>query len=155
MREDRAALLDRTAWVRGMSWEQVCTLADYMTETSADAGAQLVAEGALDASACVIVEGEAVVSKRDGDGVERTVAELHRGHCFGEMSLLDGEPRSASVRATTPVELLALSAPAVERLTREKPRLAVEVFRRLGRVASQRLRHTSGQLVEVLPAQEG
>lgn len=71
LREERAALLDRTAWVRGMSWEQVCTLADYMTPTSADAGAQLVAEGARDASACVILEGEAVVSKRDSDSVER------------------------------------------------------------------------------------
>lgn len=150
--DERATVLDRTAWVRGMSWQQVRVLAGYMTPGRAQAGDILVEEGAAEASACVIVDGTACVTKRDRTGSERTVAELRRGHCFGEISLLDGEPRSATVRATSDVALLTLSGENLERLAEEKPRLAVDVYRRLGRVASQHLRQTSGHLVDVLPA---
>jgi CRP-like cAMP-binding protein len=110
----------------------------------------LVAEGAPEAFLAVLVEGRAVVCKRDGDGVEKLIASLSEGHCFGEISLLDGEPRSATVRATTPARILCLSAEDLERLVREKPKLAVEVYRRLGRLATQHLRSTSGRLVDVL-----
>jgi len=57
-----------------------------------------------------IETGTVAVVRRSADGVEHTLAELGPGEIVGEMAFLDGEPRSASVRAVTEVTLSRLSA---------------------------------------------
>lgn len=146
--DEQTELLDGTTWARGLSWQQIRALAAYMSEESADPGTVLVREGERDVFLCVLAEGQVEVAKRDTFGDEQLVARLTRGQSFGEMSLLDGEPRSATVRALTPVRFLRLSPERLEHLIDEKPRLGVEVYRRLGRMASKNLRRTSGQLVD-------
>lgn len=142
--------LDRTAWAHGLSWQQTRQVAGYATLLEVEAGGTIVSEGERDASLCVVLEGELEVVKRDSRGDQRILAKLGRGTSFGEMSLLDGEPRSASVIARTKAILLTISDEALERMVAERPRLGVEVVRRLGRVVSRHLRRTSGALVDAL-----
>jgi len=97
-----------------------------------------------------VVEGELEVVKRDSSDSPQLLACLGRGTSFGEMSLLDGEPRSGKVMARTGAVLLTISAEELELLVDEKPQLGVELFHRLGRVASRHLRRTSGALVDAL-----
>ena len=59
---------------------------------------------------------------------------------FGEMSFLDGRPRSASLRARTDGEMLRLGREAFDALTAREPRLAHTVLLELGRIVSLRLR---------------
>ncbi len=148
--ERRAEALDRTAWARGLSWSQTIQVARYCSFREAAAGETIVAEGEREAFLCLVVEGELDVVKRDSSGSPRVLAPLGPGTSFGEMSLLDGEPRSATVAARTEAVLLTVSAENLERLVNERPELGVEVFRRLGRVASRHLRRTSGALVDAL-----
>ena len=148
--ERRAEALDRTAWAHGLSWAQTLQVARYCSFREAAAGETIVAEGGREAFLCVVVEGELEVVKRDSSGSPRVLARLRRGTSFGEMSLLDGEPRSATVTARTDALLLTISAEDLELLVNDKPRLGVEVFHRLGRVASRHLRRTSGALVDAL-----
>jgi len=152
--EDRVEALSRTQWLRGMSWMQLELLAGYMAPERASAGALLVEEGQRAAAASVIVSGSVHVAKRDASGVDRVVARLRAGHCFGEISLLDGQPSSAFVIADTDVVLLTLSAANLEKLSEEKPRLGLELYRRLGRLASQHLRQTTSRLVDSLHDEE-
>jgi signal transduction histidine kinase len=56
----------------------------------------------------VLLAGSARVYKRDADGRETQLAEQHAGSYFGELALLDGQPRSAWVVTTSPVELFVL-----------------------------------------------
>ena len=56
----------------------------------------------------VILEGEVRVLKRDEEGNEFDVNRLQQGECFGEMALLDNQPRSATVACLTPCQLLKL-----------------------------------------------
>jgi CRP-like cAMP-binding protein len=83
------------------------------------------------------------------DGHTRVLAVLGEGDFFGEMALLTGNPRSATVRAVTDVDLLALQQPDFDELVLKYPSLAVT----LGRVLSQRLNradeHLTGELVGV------
>lgn len=93
------------------------------------------------------------------DGHSRILAVLGEGDFFGEMALLTGSPRSATVRAVTDVDLLALHQSDFDELVLKYPTLAVT----LGQVLSQRLNradeHLTGELVgmaagaRVAPAQ--
>jgi CRP-like cAMP-binding protein len=88
-----------------------------------------------------------VLSKTDGRS--RILAVLGEGDFFGEMALLTSGSRSATVRAVTDVDLLALYQPDFDELVLKYPTLAVT----LGRVLSQRLNraddHLAGELAEV------
>ena len=152
-RPEQRALADqlyRTRWAHGMQFSQVEYLAGYLQVREARQGEVVVQEGERAAFLCWIIEGKVEVQKRSDDGSLRTLGTLGRGSTIGEMSILDGEPRSDSVVATSPTTLLLLDAKELQRLTHESPGLAAEFYRRVGKGLSQKLRRTSGALVEAL-----
>src|ERR1700757_42657 len=69
----------------------------------------------------------------------RTVTEFNQDSIFGEMALIDSEPRSATAIAVTDVELVAVSEKAVLFLVSQTPYFALKVMR----VLAQRLRATN------------
>ena len=69
----------------------------------------------------------------------RTVSELSADHIFGEMALIDSEPRSASAIAVTDVELVPVSEKQFLFLVSQTPYFALKVMR----VLAQRLRATN------------
>ena len=78
-------------------------IARHADEVKRNAGAVLARQGARGLEFLLIVEGSARVEK---DG--KVIAHLGAGDFFGEMSLLDGKPRSATVVADAPVLLLVV-----------------------------------------------
>jgi CRP/FNR family transcriptional regulator len=101
--------------------------------------------------ACYIVRtGSCRVTREHPDGRAITLANLGRGAIFGELAMLDGEARSASVEATEDTELLALPATDMRALIREHPEMAeklvVALTRRL-REANERIARQSFQTV--------
>ncbi len=101
--------------------------------------------------ACFIVRtGSCRVTREHPDGRAITLATLGPGAIFGELAMLDGQSRSASVEATEDAELLALSASDMRALIREHPgmaeKLVVALTRRL-REANERIARQSFQTV--------
>jgi CRP-like cAMP-binding protein len=94
-------------------------LAKAADELTVPAGTQLTTQGGVGREAFVILDGTAVVSK---DGV--AAAELGPGDHFGELALLDGGPRTATVTASTDVTVLVLSKPAFNAVLDQIPTLA-------------------------------
>jgi small-conductance mechanosensitive channel/CRP-like cAMP-binding protein len=91
-----------------------------------DRGELLVREGEKGESLFVVERGRVLVSKSGrlvGTGTIQLAA-LGAGSFFGEMSLLTGEPRSATVSADGPCEVLELAKEALAPLLQEDPRLA-------------------------------
>lgn len=84
----------------------------------------------------VIVRGEAIVMQRDEDGAERVVNTLKDGQFFGELGMLRGEPRNATVRARTSIELIAIDRSAFRMLVESSQATADEI----ARIAAQRVR---------------
>ena len=85
-------------------------------------------EGEIGDNFYLIVTGEAEVRKRD-----QVVAILRRGEIFGEMSLLTGEPRSATVTAVSPMELYAINKQSFESVLHRSPHLAKSISQTLAR----------------------
>ena len=91
-------------------------------------GATVVRQGDAGDTFFVILEGEAKVAGPSG----RVVNRLRPGEYFGEISLLDGGPRTASVVAETPLTMLALSRSSLLRVVQREPAVGVRL---LGHVA--------------------
>jgi Cyclic nucleotide-binding domain/Cytochrome P450 len=83
-------------------------IAGQMTRRTYPAGTTIIAQGAAADRFYIIVRGTATVSHRHPGGTEAVVHQLGRGDYFGEIGLLHGIPRTATVRATSDVEVLAL-----------------------------------------------
>ncbi|WMS41080.1 cyclic nucleotide-binding domain-containing protein [Acuticoccus sp. MNP-M23] len=86
------------------------TLAAAETRRSYAPGGTIVAEDGTPDELFRIESGTVAVVRNGDDGTEHTLAELGPGEIVGEMAFLDGEPRSASVRALSEVTLSRLSA---------------------------------------------
>jgi CRP/FNR family cyclic AMP-dependent transcriptional regulator len=108
--------------------ESIARLCD---ETSVPAGTELTKEGAVGRECFVIVEGEAVVRIKG-----REVARVGPGDIVGEMSLLNREPRSATVVATQPLTVFVLTAAQFAEVASHCPSVASRVMQTL----AQRLR---------------
>ena len=76
----------------------------------------------------LIASGEVKVYMTDSDGKETILSLLGRGDFFGEMSLIDGEPRSASVKAVTAASLLVIRREHFIQLLRSTPELSISLL---------------------------
>lgn len=90
------------------------------------AGESIIVEGAAGDSFFVIDRGEVQVTKRWG-AERRNLARLMEGQFFGEMALLTGEERSASVVAATDVDLFSIDKAAFHDILVANPAIAVDI----------------------------
>lgn len=108
-------------------------------------GDLVVTQGEPGHSLFVVVSGSLKVWVREGEGRSRQVRALVEGDFFGEVSLLTGRPRTATVTAAAPADLLELDWPRVEEIVRDHPRVA-EVLRRFcdERLGADAAKHAAG-----------
>ena len=111
-------------------------LADYLIERRYPQNSMIVEEGLPGDYMYVLQEGRVKVTKLSEDGREKILEILEPRSFFGEMSLLDRSPRSASVRTLDPVLALALSRTDFLGLLRNSSDLAMAVIQ----VLTHRLR---------------
>jgi CRP-like cAMP-binding protein len=115
-------------------------LADRMEEHRYMEGARVVRHGDTGDSFYVILEGEARVEDPSGRAVNR----LLPGEFFGEISLLDGGPRTATVVAETPLKTLVLARRDFRELIGSEPEVAVRLLRHASSMLRRLERSASG-----------
>ena len=98
----------------------------------------------------VVLSGELEVMKRSKSGHDARVAVLGIHDWFGEMSVLDVQPRSASVRAVAPGRLLHVTAADLDALYRRDLKSYALVVLNVARELSRRLRVADGILAELV-----
>ncbi len=118
------AAIRRVDIFAALSDEAVTQLAQVARSLTYAAGEAIVRQGEVGASMFVIVRGAAVVVL---EPEQREVARLGEGSFFGEMSLLTGATRNATVRATTDVDVLEIQLEAFRTFVLANP-AAVEVI---------------------------
>lgn len=128
-------LAERVKAFQGLTPGEISELLSRSEKCSFAAGASIVKEGSVGNHMYVILDGEAVVSKKGRDG-EIELARLSSADSFGEMALADNEARSATVTALSPCVLVRLSDQALN----NHPEIGMKVYRNITRVVSARLR---------------
>ena len=109
-------------------------------------GELIVREGAKGESFYIIKQGRVRVCKRGRGGKEHVLAYLEAGEYFGEVSLVDHQPRSASVYADTETELLIIKASDFNNLISANKELERKFFKAFSYVLCERLRAANENL---------
>lgn len=130
MADQKLETLRRVPLFRACSPKEIEYLARLTDEISVQPGRVLAEQGRPGHEFFMIIEGKASVQLPDGD------VQLGPGDFFGEMSLLDNEPRVATVVASTPMDLLVLGSREFSSAIAEVPTIARSIMT----VLAQRLR---------------
>jgi CRP/FNR family transcriptional regulator, cyclic AMP receptor protein len=131
-KNEKVGLLKRVPLFAECSKTELIEVAISADEREAPEGERLTEEGRRGREFFVLVEG-AVAVRRGG----RKLADLGPGDWFGEMAILRYKPRTATVTATSPVRVLAISDRDFRRVVETTPRIALKVLRSV----AQRLEH--------------
>jgi uncharacterized membrane protein len=103
-----------------------------MTRQAVPAGEMVFWVGDAGDSLYVVESGQVTITAPDERGDHITLDTLGPGGVFGEISLLDGGPRTASVRAASDVSLLALRRAAFHAFLRQRADVAIDILQIMG-----------------------
>lgn len=140
--------LSRLGLFKNISLHTLEHLTTELNPRHIEPGTEVLSEGKEDTSMFVVLNGELEVLKRIGASKRAIrVALLGPGDWFGEMSLLDPQPRSASVRTLAPSVLLSMNTEQVQTLIYDHDLKDYATFMtNIARALARRLRVTSGIL---------
>jgi CRP/FNR family cyclic AMP-dependent transcriptional regulator len=113
--------------------EQLRMLTTMVSRRSASRGTTIMAGGDATDSLYIVLSGRLKVMMSDSDGKEVILTILGPGEFFGEMGLIDDEPRSASVVTIEPCELLYIAKRDFKKCIADHHDMAMEVMRSLVR----------------------
>ena len=122
------ALLGGVTLFRSMDDDERRALAAVMELQDYRAGDTIFVEGAAGDSVLCVVDGRLETLVKDIAGQEIVLDEIRAGDTVGEMSMLDGRPRSATLRCTDDARLLVLSRDELLRLLHRAPHMALDMM---------------------------
>ncbi len=117
-----------------------------MTERSFVRGETVFSENETGDRLYVIVDGKIKLGRSSGDGRENLIAVLGPGEMFGELSLFDPGPRTATATALAPTRVLELGHPTLVTWLESSPRVATHLLAAIAR----RLRRTNEAMADLV-----
>ncbi|MBI2894451.1 MAG: cyclic nucleotide-binding domain-containing protein [Deltaproteobacteria bacterium] len=144
----KTALLRDIAVFEGLADEVIDKLASSLEVRRCEPGSSVFKEGDLSRELFIVLSGELEILKKSRRGRDARIALVGVGDSVGEMSLVDDQPRSATVRAISPSRLLRFGVDDMEKLQRlDQPSYATIVLN-LAREISRRLRVADGIIAD-------
>lgn len=116
-------MLQKTPLWSGLTEKELKVIARSFKELKYESGDVIVRKGEAGVGFYLIVDGTVEV-RADG----RVLSKLGPGQFFGEMALLDGQPRSADVVALEPSRCLAMSSWSFNGIVSEHPKMALKML---------------------------
>ena len=130
--------------------EEVGALSQFMQVYRAEPGVEIIREGETGDCMVFLIDGRIEVFKQDRWNAPRLIALIEPGQSFGEMSMIDGEPRFASCIAAESCMIAVLSRDSLARIILEQTTLGAKILMELVLMLSQRLRRTSSKLLDYM-----
>ncbi len=150
-RHDVACLLTGSTALTELTLDSAKVIVSYMQAKRIKPTGVIIQEGFTNtAFMAVLLQGEAVVENelaRRSDSM--VITTLGSGALIGELGLIDGQPRSATVRAVTEVDMAVLEREALTRMMNEQPTVACQLLARVLADVSQRLRATNKKMLSM------
>lgn len=130
--------------------EELEVVAGRLSVRDIEAGEVLFQEGDNADFLCLVVQGSLDVIKKRKDGRTVVIAALGDGDSVGEMALVDGMVRSATVRAQVFTIAIVLRRQDFEDLLKGYPRIGTKLLKGIARRISINLRRTSAELTKLM-----
>lgn len=147
---ERMLFLRNVSFFKRLHLDQLRALARGCEEVSADAGEYLIRQGDIGDGLYIVVEGEVRVERQITNGQIMNLGRLGPSEVFGEISLLDGDVRTADVIAEGPVLLLAIHRDALYAALEDDPQIAMTMLQTM----AQRLRRTNEMIEQQFNTQD-
>ncbi len=143
---DIVKILQRVPLFGGLDKEQLEALQSLFEEESCAENEKILREGEFGDSMFIIVNGIVDVTKFNEEGEEIPITQLKSGSYFGEVALIDNQPRSANVNAAEPTDLLRLKKSMFEKLLVDNKTFAINFYRNCLNETLTRMRETATSL---------
>jgi CRP-like cAMP-binding protein len=140
-----AATLSDSLVFKGVSVADLRTMLGMMEPQTVAAGSILFRKSDPGDTMYVLTRGSLRIFTTDAEGNELTLADYAPVRLFGDFSMLDGKPRSASAQAVTEIEVMGLSRQEFLRLLPQCPDLGMVMIRNL----TDRVRHITNYMNNV------
>lgn len=140
-------LMGRSRFFSEFTRDDIEFLARSLEAYRAQLGQTIIREGDVDDYMLFIISGRVEIAKRGREAALQPVTLVGPGATLGEMSMIDGEPRSASCIAVEPVTLAVLRRDAMVRILLEQPSVGAKVLIKLVTLLSARLRQAGATLL--------
>jgi HEAT repeat protein len=127
---ERVLILKAAPPFAALDGEELAALAEIALEREYQPGEVIFEEKQAAHHLYIIARGKVEVFRRV-DSTEISIAVLEQEECFGEMAILDDEPRSASVRAVEPTLVLKIDRESFRELISERPQISFAIFKML------------------------
>ncbi len=150
MKSPSSSLLSTVGVFSLLAPEEVEKVAEHLSAAELEAGQTLFREGEKGNDLYILADGAAAVSIQLPDGGTHEIARFAPGDFFGEMSIFDDAPRSASCTAIARSTLYSLSRDAFMDVIAQHPRIALKLMYRMLNITTQRLRGTSEFVSEMV-----
>jgi CRP/FNR family cyclic AMP-dependent transcriptional regulator len=143
-------LLGRFPLFENFRKEDLKAIAPYFEEVSLRQDQVLFREGEPGEFMGFILEGSLQVLQQNTAGKEILLNTVNKGRSFGEVSLLDQSPRSATIKASADSRLIVLRRTGFDAIMEHRPKIGVAVLMGISWLVCQHLRKQSSRLVELL-----
>jgi len=142
---DKVALLRTAGLIKDMSQEESETLAGIAEERQFARGSVILREDSKTRDLFVICSGRVSIrlSLPTESGREEVIYTMRDGQIFGELALVDGSPRSATVRAEEDLTTCTYDYDKLNKLLDEHPRIGYLLMRNVASIISTRVRNTN------------
>lgn len=147
-----ATLLARVPLFNGLSESELERISHVAVPRAFQRGARVFHEGDRSDACYIVRAGEVRVTREHSDGRAIALATLSSGDIFGELAMLDGETRSASVEALTDVELLALAATDMRGLLQRNSDITAKLVVALARRVRETNERVARQSFQTVPS---
>lgn len=136
-------LLANIPFFKDLELEYIEMLAKKMEIVEVNANGLIISEGDSSVGMYFIIKGIVKVYRKTSRGRIENICELNSPNFFGEMSIIDGKPRSASVEAMTNTVLAKLNWDDVKDIFKNKPEIMCYILKNIGYTLSIRLRRVN------------
>ena len=136
---------------KDLSKQQLQQIIPLIEKVSFQPGEIIIADGEHSRDFYIIYEGKVrVVKKVEEDNKSHVIAELNNGSCFGEMAILNDNPRSATIEAIESTTLLKISGLNLDQLATQENSTYAKLATNIARHLAQRLQDTNGLTIQSL-----
>ena len=142
MNEEATELLGKIELFAGLDEHEIAKIAKFSQLRTVAKDTEIFHSGDEADAVFVVVTGKVKIVVTTSDGKELILAVLGAGQVVGEMALLDASPRSATVVASTSVELLVVSRDDFQRILDTEPKISSKLLR----ILCQRLRRANSKM---------